>query len=143
MFVQVQDNYLAIYPFYCFSSLNRSFLNKCKRIFVFMCFTVQLSRFLSFFFISDSFYIISKLFLFVKNFFNFFQSFLLLSNFLTFCCFYFSNSFILSSFQLFVNNFFYLLIILIKFCIFSVTYQRQLWYYIISPAACQYIFLFF
>ena len=71
-----------------------------------MCFTVQLSRFLSFFFISDSFYIISKLFLFVKNFFNFFQSFLLLSNFLTFCCFYFSNSFILSSFQLFVNNFF-------------------------------------
>ena len=41
-----------------------------------MCFTVQLSRFLSFFFISDSFYIISKLFLFVKNFFNFFQSFL-------------------------------------------------------------------
>ena len=95
------------------------------------------------FFISDSFYIISKLFLFVKNFFNFFQSFLLLSNFLTFCCFYFSNSFILSSFQLFVNNFFYLLIILIKFCIFSVTYQRQLWYYIISPATCQYIFLFF
>ena len=91
-----------------------------------MCFTVQLSRFLSFFFISDSFYIISKLFLFVKNFFNFFQSFLLLSNFLTFCCFYFSNSFILSSFQLFVNNFFYLLIILIKFCIVSVTYQRQL-----------------
>ena len=40
-----------------------------------MCFTVQLSRFLSFFFISDSFYIISKLFLFVKNFFNFFQKF--------------------------------------------------------------------
>ena len=71
-----------------------------------MCFTVQLSRFLSFFFISDSFYIISKLFLFVKNFFNFFQSFLLLSNFSFLCCFYFSNSFILSSFQLFVNNFF-------------------------------------
>ena len=40
-----------------------------------MCFTVQLSRFLSFF-SRDSFYIISKLFLFVKNFFNFFQSFL-------------------------------------------------------------------
>ena len=71
-----------------------------------MCFTVQLSRFLSFFLISDSFYIISKLFLFVKNFFYFFQSFLLFSNFLTFCCFYFSNSFTLSSFQLFVNNFF-------------------------------------
>lgn len=41
-----------------------------------MCFTVQLSRFLSFFFISDSFYIISKLFLFVKNFFNFLKFFL-------------------------------------------------------------------
>ena len=40
-----------------------------------MCFTVQLSRFLSFFFISDSLYIISKLFLFVKNFFNFFVAF--------------------------------------------------------------------
>lgn len=40
-----------------------------------MCFTVQLSRFLSFFLISDSFYIISKLFLFVKNFFNFFVAF--------------------------------------------------------------------
>ena len=40
-----------------------------------MCFTVQLSRFLSFF-SRDSFYIIPKLFLFVKNFFNFFQSFL-------------------------------------------------------------------
>ena len=76
MFVQVQDNYLAIYPFYCFGSLNRSFfINECKRIFVFMCFTVQLSRFLSFFFISDSLYIISKLFLFVKNFFNFFVAF--------------------------------------------------------------------
>ena len=42
-----------------------------------MCFTVQLSRFLSFFFISDSFYIISKLFLFVKNFFNFLKKFFL------------------------------------------------------------------
>ena len=40
-----------------------------------MCFTVQLSRFLSFFFISYSFYIISKLFLFVKNFLNFFSKF--------------------------------------------------------------------
>ena len=39
-----------------------------------MCFTVQLSRFLSFF-SRDSFYIISKLFLFVKNFFNFFLKF--------------------------------------------------------------------
>ena len=40
-----------------------------------MCFTVQLSRFLSFFLISDSFYIISKLFLFVKNFLTFFKVF--------------------------------------------------------------------
>ena len=72
-----------------------------------------------------------------------FLTFLLLSNFLTFCCFYFSNSFILSSFQLFVNNFFYLLIILIKFCIFSVTYQRQLWYYITVAHHLSTYFLYF
>ena len=71
-----------------------------------MCFTVQLSRFLSFFLSATAFILISKLFLFVKNFFNFFQSFLLLSSFLTFCYFYFSNSFILSSFQLFVKQLF-------------------------------------
>ena len=45
-----------------------------------MCFTVQLSRFLSFF-SRDGFYIISKLFLFVKNFFNFFKVFYQLLSF--------------------------------------------------------------
>ena len=70
MSVPVQDNYLAIYPFYCFGSLNLRI--KCKRIFdsCVLLFSYQGScRF-------DSFDILSYLFQLVKNFFKkFFQPF--------------------------------------------------------------------
>ena len=78
-----------------------------------MCFTVQLSRFLSVF---DSFDILSYRFELVKNFFNFFQNFLIkcfeISSFLktnvfSSCCHFFRDSYNrLSHFSLSVNNFF-------------------------------------
>ena len=78
-----------------------------------MCFTVQLSRFLSVF---DSFDILSYRFELVKNFFNFFQNFLIkcfeISSFLktnvfNSCCHFFRDSYNrLSHLSLSVNNFF-------------------------------------
>ena len=79
-----------------------------------MCFTVQLSRFLSVF---DSFDILSYRFELVKNFFNFFQNFLIkcfeISSFLktnvsSSCCHFFSRDSYnrLSHLSLSVNNFF-------------------------------------
>ena len=78
-----------------------------------MCFTVQLSRFMSVF---DSFDILSYRFELVKNFFNFFQNFLIkcfeISSFLktnvfSSCCHFFRDSYNrLSHLSLSVNNFF-------------------------------------
>ena len=72
MSVPVQDNYLAIYPFYCFGSLNLRI--KCKRIFD-SC--VSLFSYQGSCRSCDSHIRLSHLFELVKNFFYFFETFFL------------------------------------------------------------------